>query len=53
MTIKNKLKAILAGQRNTLTKGDVQRIVNHIKNLEAEVKRLSQLKSAEIEITIE
>lgn len=52
MTLKNKLKAILSGQLATLTQADVRKIVNYIKSLEREVKRLSSLKAADIEITI-
>ena len=52
MTIKNKLKAIIEGSRNTLTRGDVVKIVNYVKAQNKEIKRLGKLKNTEIEITI-
>lgn len=52
MTLKNKLKQIIKGKTNTLARGDVVKIANYIKNLEAEIRRLSQAKNLPVEITI-
>lgn len=53
MNIKTLLKRALDGKIVSVTREEVQMISNYIGNLEAELKRLSILKSTPIEIKIE
>ena len=52
MTLPERLKRIVAGEVLTLKRTDVAKIVNHVKSQNKEIRRLSELKNADIEITI-
>jgi hypothetical protein len=47
-----KLERAITGQVESISGKDLRKVSNYIKNLEAEVKRLSILKNADIEIEI-